>query len=330
MNSALASWSGRKLVISAIIILLSGGLLVYSTTRPDNIVARMSAEDAHMAVFRRYTDEAWNQGSVAMLSEVLTADHVRHEVGTDFVGMNAVSSLITNFRTAIPDLYFDIRDIAADGDRVWAYLVGSGIQIGSFALPDGTSVPPTGAPVAIQAILISRFVDGKIAETWVEYDNWLQQTGVVPSMQQVATEARNRAVVQRVIDDLWNGERLESVNELYAMPFTSHNSDQPSETVTLGRFRKQLVDFRNVFPDLRYTIHDMIVRDDQVIVHYTAQGTHEGQGLVTRLGIPIPPSGEVVTWDGVVIYRIQDEKIVEEWEYWDNEYFTRAEYGLSN
>jgi predicted ester cyclase len=328
MDTAAGSWSGRKLVIGAMLVLLLGGLLVYSVTRPENIAARMSAEDARIASFQRYYDEAWSQGNMAMLGEVLTADTVRHEAGTDRVGIDATASLIASFRTAIPDLRFDIRDMTVDGDRLWAYLVGSGVQTGPFTLADGTSVPATDAPVSIEAIVINRFVDGRIAETWVEYDNWLQQTGVVPSAQKVATEAQNMETAHRVIDDLWNAGNLNSANDLYHMPFTWHKPNLGySVPVTLWTWENNFHDLHTAMPDLVVTVNNMSATRDRVIVHYSFQGTHEG---IFYSPTTILPTGEVVTWDGIFIYRFEDGKIAEEWWYWDNEYVTRAEYGLSN
>jgi steroid delta-isomerase-like uncharacterized protein len=69
---------------------------------------------------------------------------------------------------------------------------------------------------------------------------------------------------------------------------------------------------RTSFPDLTITIEDLIAEGDKVVTRLTARGTHQG----TFRGIA--PTGRVVSWTGIRIFRIAEGKIVEHWANWDD------------
>ena len=62
------------------------------------------------------------------------------------------------------------------------------------------------------------------------------------------------------------------------------------------------------FPDRVLVADDMIAVEDKVITRWTWTGTYKGQYL------GIEPTGKRVTVTGITISRIEDGKVVEEWE----------------
>ncbi len=63
---------------------------------------------------------------------------------------------------------------------------------------------------------------------------------------------------------------------------------------------------RQAFPDLRYTIDDLVVEGDHVAVCWTAQGTQAGEyGTAAATGKP-------VVWTGMSFFKLQDGKIAGE------------------
>lgn len=70
----------------------------------------------------------------------------------------------------------DIRDIIQDGNKVVVRSEITGTQREAFA-----EIPPTGRRIAIQAVDIHEFSDGKIVRTW-HTEDWmtgLRQLGVL-------------------------------------------------------------------------------------------------------------------------------------------------------
>jgi steroid delta-isomerase-like uncharacterized protein len=59
------------------------------------------------------------------------------------------------------------------------------------------------------------------------------------------------------------------------------------------------------FPDIRWTIEDLLEEGDKVVVRWSWQGTHTGTFLT------FPPSGKSVRNEAIAIYRFRDGRIVE-------------------
>ena len=61
-------------------------------------------------------------------------------------------------------------------------------------------------------------------------------------------------------------------------------------------------------PDLHADIIDVVAAGDRVCVRYVASGTHQGELLGK------PGSGKPVSWAGINIYRMADDRIAEVWQ----------------
>lgn len=69
---------------------------------------------------------------------------------------------------------------------------------------------------------------------------------------------------------------------------------------------------RPAFPDLRFTVEDMIAEGDKVACRLTLRGTHRG----TFQGIPA--SGAQVSMTGVDVLRFEGGKLIERWGEFDD------------
>ncbi|MFW6075991.1 MAG: ester cyclase, partial [Chloroflexota bacterium] len=75
--------------------------------------------DAMMAIERRLLEEAFNQGDLEMLRDVLSPDYVLHDNGQQEVhGVDGMKEFISTNRAAFPDLCITLDDIRAAGDVV--------------------------------------------------------------------------------------------------------------------------------------------------------------------------------------------------------------------
>ena len=61
------------------------------------------------------------------------------------------------------------------------------------------------------------------------------------------------------------------------------------------------------FPDAHWTIEDLLEDGDKVVARASFRGTHTGPLF------NIPPSGELVTYPIMGIYRIENGRIAEDW-----------------
>jgi steroid delta-isomerase-like uncharacterized protein len=124
------------------------------------------------------------------------------------------------------------------------------------------------------------------------------------------TEA-NKAVARRIIEEVYNGGRLEVADELVASDYVGYDAASPEPMRGPDGVKRQAEGYRTAFPDIRLTIEDEIAEGDRVVTRWTATGTHEAELF------GIPPTGKQATVSGITISRIADGRIAENWISWD-------------
>lgn len=75
----------------------------------------------------------------------------------------------------------------------------------------------------------------------------------------------------------------------------------------IEKYRQSFTRLRQAFPDARWTLLETLADGDHVTGRWYFQGTHNGQFF------NIPPTGKVVTYPILAIYRIENGKIAEDW-----------------
>ena len=122
----------------------------------------------------------------------------------------------------------------------------------------------------------------------------------------------NKALTRRSWEIVAKGslETLEdALQEVYADTIVMH---EPNEDVRGIEGLKQFVSMiRSALPNLHITLEDDVAEGEKVVSRWRAQGTHQGELM------GIAPTGNEVRVTGITIHRIEDGKIVEEWENFD-------------
>jgi steroid delta-isomerase-like uncharacterized protein len=137
------------------------------------------ALDQGKAIARQFFEDAFGNGQLAILDQILAPDYVDHNAPPGLPpGPDGIKILMTTFRTAFPDLRFQIEDQVTEGDRVVTRYTFHGTHQGELM-----GIPPTGKIVAMPGISIYRIANGKMREAWVQYDtiSMLQQLGAMPA-----------------------------------------------------------------------------------------------------------------------------------------------------
>jgi steroid delta-isomerase-like uncharacterized protein len=140
----------------------------------------MSAE-SNKALSRRLLEEAFNAGNIDVVDELVTTDVVNHDAALPeaMIGRDAAKASIRGYRTAFPDLRITIEEQIADDQGVATRWSAKGTQEGELM-----GMPASGKQATVTGITIDRIVDGRIAESWTNWDTlgMLQQLGVVPAL----------------------------------------------------------------------------------------------------------------------------------------------------
>ncbi|GIX07786.1 MAG: hypothetical protein KatS3mg115_2189 [Candidatus Poribacteria bacterium] len=123
---------------------------------------------------------------------------------------------------------------------------------------------------------------------------------------------RVRRLARGYFEELANTGDPTVADRLLAEDYVQHNPDSPTRR-TVGReaFKERLQMYRQAFPDLTWTIEEILVEGDRAAVRWSAVGTHRGplQG--------VPPTGRRVRMSGITIHRVAGGRIVESWVCWD-------------
>lgn len=142
----------------------------------------MSTEE-NKALVRRYHEEIFNKGNLAVADEVFDSNYLNSEF--DKMGLprgpEGFKQYATMIRTALPDVNLTIEDQVAEGDREVHRITARGTHKGNFM-----DIPPTNKHVEISGIMIDHIAGGKVVETWAQVDMFglMQQLGVIPPMGQ--------------------------------------------------------------------------------------------------------------------------------------------------
>jgi steroid delta-isomerase-like uncharacterized protein len=113
-----------------------------------------------------------------------------------------------------------------------------------------------------------------------------------------------RIVIERYFNQLFNQGKVELVTELLHPNYVNGSPGSPD--LPRGRDGVAIVvkALRSAFPDLEYTIEDMVIGADAVAVRTTLRGTHRGDFF------GLPSTGKRVEVSQMTIEHFKDGKIV--------------------
>ncbi|MHC4092912.1 MAG: ester cyclase [Planctomycetota bacterium] len=121
----------------------------------------------------------------------------------------------------------------------------------------------------------------------------------------------NKALVIRIAEDIWNQGNLAVVDELMAPGARYHGPHMPNGSGERDDWRSAIAMYRGAFPDAHVTFDELIATGDRIVGRWSATGTHNGE-------LPgVAPTGRRIAINGITIYRIANDKIIEAWEQLD-------------
>ena len=120
---------------------------------------------------------------------------------------------------------------------------------------------------------------------------------------------QNKAIAQRSWE-LASQHNPDALEEVYAADLVWHEPDQ--EVHGLEEAKQFYSTYLSAFPDLSFTVEDVLADGEKVVSRWTGRGTHQGE--IEEFG---PPTGKQIEIKGITIHRFEEGKIVEEWERYD-------------
>ena len=147
-----------------------------------------TVSEENKALARRLIEQVYNDGNLEVIDEIVAEDYFHHDPTMpqeEGHGREHLKEFTRMYRSAFPDLHVQIEDQVAEEDKVVVRWVANGTHEG-----DLMGVDPTGNRVTMAGMTIYRIDEGKIAETWDNYDamGMMQQLGVIPSPEEAKAQ----------------------------------------------------------------------------------------------------------------------------------------------
>ena len=121
----------------------------------------------------------------------------------------------------------------------------------------------------------------------------------------MSTEA-NKTSVRRFYDEVFNKKNRAAIDEFIDPNHVDHAAP-PGTPGGLAGAKQTIGMYLTAFPDLHFTVEDMIAEGDKLVARLTVRGTQQGAFM------GIPPTGKHVTVTAIDISRMAGGKSVEHW-----------------
>ena len=122
----------------------------------------------------------------------------------------------------------------------------------------------------------------------------------------------NIQLMRRWFREVWNEGKTETVHELMSPNGVARgNSTSGADIHGPDEFVRFVENIRAAFSNIDIKVEDAFGTADKVVVRWPAKMTHRGHGL------GMPATGKPVLLSGISIVRINNGKILEGWDNWD-------------
>jgi predicted ester cyclase len=117
---------------------------------------------------------------------------------------------------------------------------------------------------------------------------------------------QNKAIFRAIPEKVVNTGNLDAADQYFAQDFVDHTAPAGLPNGLAG-FKAYITRLRSAFPDLHFTVEDVVAEGETVVVRATARGTMTGDFLEMKA------TGKTATWTEIHIGRLADGKVVEHW-----------------
>src|SRR4051812_15606724 len=122
---------------------------------------------------------------------------------------------------------------------------------------------------------------------------------------------------KRALEEGFGQGKVEVFDEICANDYVGH--DPISGDQDLSAVKEVIRQYRDAFPDLTFTVLDVVASGDKVAMRWTAEGTFENEFMGQA---PTGEKGEPT--EGISIDRFNDDgSMAETWNQWDTLGFMR-------
>jgi predicted ester cyclase len=124
---------------------------------------------------------------------------------------------------------------------------------------------------------------------------------------------RNKALARRFFEEAPQNPSI--CDEIFAPAFqfhAIHHVSDDSDLTSTPQYEKEAYErHKSIWGDWQTTIEEIVAEGDRVVVRWTHYGMQQGEYY------GLPPTGKQVSWSGISIFRMAENKIAEVWNIFD-------------
>lgn len=125
------------------------------------------------------------------------------------------------------------------------------------------------------------------------------------------TAQKNKVLIEKVYR-IFSGGNLDELEKYINPNFAEFYKDPRIQGSGLEYLKNLMTMNRQAFPDLKFTIHEILTEGDKSVVYSTMSGTNTGNFMGK------PATNKSVNIDGIDICEIVNGKLTQHWGVWDN------------
>lgn len=144
--------------------------------------AQTAAATSQAEQSRRLLEESFNEGKFELVNQLVAPDAVDHDPSLPqrmraLRGPEVLKGVVAMYRGAFPDVRLTVDEVINGGDSTVLRWHAEGTHQGELE-----GLAPTGVRASVTGISIDHWRDGKIVETWTQWDNLglARQLGAAP------------------------------------------------------------------------------------------------------------------------------------------------------
>ena len=120
--------------------------------------------------------------------------------------------------------------------------------------------------------------------------------------------------IHRWFEEVWNNKNEAAIDEMLAPDVVGHGLQDPEggdKIVGPESFKRLHRQFIAAYPDIHIEVRDAFSQGDKIGARCRVTGTHTGDGL------GLAPTNAAVDFTGMLVVRVENDKIVEAWNQFD-------------
>jgi len=119
-------------------------------------------------------------------------------------------------------------------------------------------------------------------------------------------EERNKTLSRAFLEEAINQGDMSAMERYTAPNYVEHQvpAGMASDPEAMQKMMGMMM---QAFPDLRYTVEDLVAEGDKTVSRVTASATHQGEYM------GVAPTNKQVKWEEIHISRWVDGKLAEHW-----------------